>query len=304
MTSKGILIATRMDKKKAVELTRSIFNFLRKKNIDVYVETRLSPKFDGLYAKDLSTVTADLIDCVIVVGGDGTIMRVSNSLNQSNPPPILGVNIGSIGFLDETNERKVFKDLEKVINEEYIIEKVAKITAYIAKKNSEELKLSNSLNEILIISSKSSKVLQISVKINGVFLNRSYCDGIILSTSTGSTAYNLSAGGAIVFPNLNIIQLTSLNPFARAGLKPIIVPIDSEIEIELLRPRLNAKIIIDGQQEYKEIQPGSLIRIRKADSEFKFIRLSDDLYKNYFKRLKKKIIGVGLKVPLEDSPEE
>jgi NAD+ kinase len=293
-----------MDKKSAMELSRSIFNFLRERGIDVYVETRLSPKFDGLYAKDLSTVTADVIKFVIVVGGDGSIMRVSNSLNQNNPPPILGVNIGSIGFLDETNERKVFKDLEKVINGEYIIEEVAKITAYIVKKNSEEVKLSNALNEILIISSKSSKVLQISVKINGVFLNRSYSDGVILSTSTGSTAYNLSAGGAIVFPTLNIIQLTTLNPYARAGLKPIIVPIDSEIEIELLRPRLNAKIIIDGQQEYKEIQPGSIIRIRKADSGFKFIRLSDDLYKNYFKRLKKKIIGVGLKVPLEDSPEE
>jgi len=293
-----------MDKKNAVELARSIFNFLREKGIDVCVETRLSPKFDGLHAKDLSTVTADVIEFVIVVGGDGSIMRVSNSLNQKNPPPILGVNIGSVGFLDETNERKVFKDLEKVINGEYIIEEVAKITAYIVRKNSEELKLSNALNEILIISSKSSKVLQISVKINGVFLNRSYSDGVILSTSTGSTAYNLSAGGAIVFPTLNIIQLTTLNPYARAGLKPIIVPIDSEIEIELLRPRLNAKIIIDGQQEYKEIQPGSIIRIRKADSGFKFIRLSDDLYKNYFKRLKKKIIGIGLKVPLEDSPEE
>lgn len=293
-----------MDKKSALDLARSIFKFLREKGIDVYVEARLSPKFDGLYAKDLSTAKSESLKCIIVVGGDGSIMRVSSSLNQRDPPPVLGVNIGSIGFLDETNKRKVFEDLERVLNDDYVIESVAKITAYLVKKDSKEIKLSNALNEVLIISSKSSKVLQISVKINGVFLNRSYSDGVIISTSTGSTAYSLSAGGAIVFPTLQMMQLTTLNPYARAGLKPIIVPIDSEIKIKLLRPRLNAKIIIDGQQEYKEIQPGSIIKIRKANSSFKFIRLSDDLYKNYFKRLKKKIIGVGLPVPLEDSPEE
>ncbi|TXT67252.1 MAG: NAD kinase [Promethearchaeota archaeon] len=303
MTISTVLLASRMDKKNAMDLSRNIFNFLRDKGIEVSVETRLSPKFDGLYAKDLSTVVADEIDCVIVVGGDGSIMRVSNSLNQENPPPVLGVNIGSIGFLDETNQKRVFKDLEKVIKGEFIIEEVSKITAYLVKKNSEEIKLGNALNEILIISSKSSKVLQIAVKINGVFLSRSYSDGVIISTSTGSTAYNLSAGGAIVFPTIDIMQLTTLNPFARSGLKPIIVPIDSEIEIELLRPRLNAKIIIDGQKEFKEIQPSSVIKIRKADTKFKFIRLSDDLNHNYFTRLKKKIIGY-LKVPLEDSPEE
>jgi NAD+ kinase len=141
------------------------------------------------------------------------------------------------------------------------------------------------------------------VKINGVFLNRSYLDGVIISTSTGSTAYNLSAGGAIVFPTLDIMQITSLNAYARSGLKPIIVPIDSKIEVKLLRPRLDAKIIIDGQVSIKGITPKTKIRIRKADSHVKFLRLSKTLYTNYFRRLKKKIIG-QLRVPIDDSPEE
>jgi len=239
---------------------------------------------------------------LISVGGDGTLLRVANGVSQVDPPPIFGVNIGSIGFLDESNNRRVYKDLIKVLKGEFIIETCSKLTPYIVR-NSEEIKLNNALNEILIVSSKSSKVLQISVKVNGIFLNRSYLDGVIISTSTGSTAYNLSAGGSIVSPNLEIMQLTPVNSFARSGLRPMVLPIDSEIEITPLRPRLNARIIIDGQQTIKKIQPNTRIRIRKANAHTKFIRLTDNLYENYFRRLRKKIIGT-IRTPLDDSPEE
>jgi len=118
----------------------------------------------------------------------------------------------------------------------------------------------------------------------------------------GSTAYNLSAGGAIVDPSLDIMELTPLNSYARSGLKPIILPNSSEIEIKLLRPRLNAKIVIDGQRTFKKIQPNTIIKIRKSNSNSKFIRIAPDLSTNYIKRLRKKIIGT-VRVPLDDSPE-
>ena len=210
----------------------------------------------------------------------------------------MGVNVGSIGFLDESNERTVFKDLIRAINGEYNCEKCSKITPYIVK-NSEEIRLNNALNEILIVSSKSSKVLQVSVKINDVFLNRSYLDGVIISTSTGSTAYNLSAGGAIVNPTMEVMQIVPLNSFAGSGLKPMVLPIDSIIEVQLLRPRLNAKIVIDGQRTIKKIAPNTKIRIRKANSHNKFIRFS----KSYYKRLRKKILST-VRTPIDDSPEE
>ena len=159
------------------------------------------------------------------------------------------------------------------------------------------------MNEILIVSSKSSKVLLASVKINGCFLNRSYLDGLIISTSVGSTAYNLSAGGAIVKSTMDIMQLTPLNSFARSGLKPLVLPIDSEIEVQLLRQRLSANLIIDGQKTIKEIQPKTIIKIRKANSYTSFIRLSKSISDNYIRRLRKKIIGT-IRVPIDDSPEE
>ncbi|MFX1311281.1 MAG: NAD(+)/NADH kinase [Promethearchaeota archaeon] len=298
MEKKPIAIACRLDSEKAIKVAKRIFEFLIQKGEVVYLETRIAPKIFPHNGMDLAEMTNENIKFIVTIGGDGSILRVASSLSQKNPPPILGVNVGSIGFLDESNERTIFKDLIHALNGEYECEICSKITPYIVK-NSEEIKLMNALNEVLIVSSKSSKVLQVSIKINGSFLNRSYLDGVIISTSAGSTAYNLSAGGAIVNPILKIMQITPLNSFARSGLKPLIVPIDSEIEIQLLRPRLNAKIVIDGQRTIKEITPNTKIRIRNSKYQTKFIRFN----RSYYSRLRKKIIGT-LRVPLDDSPEE
>jgi NAD+ kinase len=303
MEKKGIALACRMDSKRAIDLTKEIFEFLVEKEEEVFLETRIAPKIFSPNSMNLIEMNNSNLKALLSIGGDGTLLRVASNVSQRDPPPIMGVNVGSVGFLDESNQRKVFRDLEKILDDKYIIEECSKITPYVVKKNSEEIRLNNGLNEVLVVSSKSSKVLQVSIKVNGVFLNRSYLDGVIVSTSTGSTAYNLSAGGAILFPTLDVMQITPLNAFARSGLKPIIVPDDAVVEIRLLRPRLNAKIIIDGQKIVRNIQPNTKIRIRKAESKAKFIRISDDLYSNYFRRLRKKIIGV-LKIPPSDSPEE
>jgi len=293
-----IALACRLDSERAIRLAKRIFEFLVQKGEVVYLETRIAPKIFPHNGMDLGEMTNENIKFIIVVGGDGSVLRVAGSLSQREPPPILGVNVGSIGFLDESNERTIFKDLTKALNGEYEYEMSSKITPYIVK-NSDEIRLSDALNEVLIVSSKSSKVLQISIRINNVFLNRSYLDGVIISTSTGSTAYNLSAGGAIVNPSLDIMQITPLNSFAGSGLKPIVVSLDSVVEIQLLRPRLDAKIVIDGQRIIKRIAPNTKIRIRKSNTKNKFIRFS----RSYYSRLRKKIIGT-VRVPLDDSPEE
>lgn len=302
LPKKAVALACRMDSERVFKLSKRILDFLTKKGEIVNVEGRIAPIFPLYIGKELISMTSENTKFLIAIGGDGTLLRVVGCLPQQDPPPILGVNVGSVGFLDESNEHTVFRDLNQILNEEYTIEECYKIIPYIIKDTSEEVKLNNALNEILIISSKASKILQISIKINNIFLNRSYLDGLIISTSMGSTAYNLSAGGAIVNPNLKVMQITPLNSFARTGLKPLIIPIDSEVEVKLLRPRLNAKIIIDGQIIIKKIQPNTRIVIRKSDGISKFIRLAKNNYDNYFDRLRKKIIGI-LKVPIDESSE-
>jgi len=302
MDRKGIAIACRMDSERALKLAKKIFELLVKKGEIVYLETRIAPKIFPPSAKNLDEMSDKEVKFVISVGGDGTILRVAHSLPQNDSPPILGVNIGSIGFLDESHERTIFSDLDKVFAGEYMLEECYKLDSYIVKGD-EEIKLASALNEILVVSSKNSKVLQVSININGSFVNRSYLDGVIISTPTGSTAYNLSAGGSIISPNTQIMEITPLNSFARSGLKPIILPLDSLVEIKLLRPRLTSKIIIDGQQTIKRIQPNTIVRVCKSNSVTRLIRFTNNLYENYFKRLRMKIIGT-VRTPIDDSPEE
>ncbi|MGV9171131.1 MAG: NAD(+)/NADH kinase [Promethearchaeia archaeon] len=304
MVKKAIAIASRMDSEGALKLAKKTFKHLIKKGEVVYLETRIAPKIFPHNGMDLAQMSASEIKFLISFGGDGSILRVAQGLTHQDPPPILGVNVGSVGFLDESMDTKIFDDIEKLLNEQYVIEKCSQITPYLFNKEGKKIKLNSALNEVLIVSSKHSKVLQISVKINGVFLNRSYLDGVIISTAIGSTAYNLSAGGAIVSPDLDVIQITPLNSYARSGLKPIVLPLDSEIEIKLLRPRLSGKIVIDGQEVIRDIPPNSRIFIRGSGKSIKFIRFKDNGPRSsYFTRLRKKIIGT-VNIPLDDSPEE
>lgn len=305
-TRASIALACRMDSDRAMALTKKIFDYLfRNKKEKVSLETRIAPRILSHIGKDLNEMTGANTKFLISVGGDGTLLRILNSVSQSNPPPILGVNIGSIGFLDESNENSVFNDIDKVLNGEYYVQTHTKIAAFILKRDQSEIKLGNSINEVLIVSSKHSKVMQVSIKINGVFLNRSNLDGVMVSTSIGSTAYNLSAGGAIVDPELDIMQITPLNTFTRSGLKPFIVPIDTNVEIKLLRPRLNARIIIDGQQVIRKVLPNTVIRIRKSRAQAKFIRLlKDNPSKGYVVRLRKKILGYKSSISFNETSLE
>jgi NAD+ kinase len=241
------------------------------------------------------------VKLIISVGGDGTLLRIAGNLPR-NPAPLFGINIGSVGFLDEfdfsESEDLIYKVLDRIIAGDYFIESSMRLSAVCNRK-----RLQNALNEVYIVSSKPSKVLHVSIKIDNVLLNTAYLDGVLISTQAGSTAYSLSAGGTLVDPRLKIIQIVPVNPFARTGgINPIIIPSTSEVEIELIRPKLNALVVIDGQQEY-HAYPRSIIKIRNADSNLKFVRLKKDFKSLYYEKLRLKIL-TGVKIPREDSPEE
>ena len=131
MEERSIALACRMDSDRAFDLTRKIFDFLvKKKNETVYLETRIAPKILPTNGRDLGEMTAENTKFILSIGGDGTLLRVAGSLSQQDPPPILGVNIGSIGFLDESNEGAIFRDINRALNEDYTIESVSKISSY------------------------------------------------------------------------------------------------------------------------------------------------------------------------------
>jgi NAD+ kinase len=283
--TRGIGIACRLDSPQAIEVVQLITDYLIGRNEKIFYETRISSKFISHYRKNLDEMTIENVKFVISVGGDGTVLRVAQTLPKKNPPPILGVNMGSVGFLDESEKDSLKQDLEKLFQGKYIITKSARISTFV-----ENQRLADSLNEVLIMSSKPSKVLYVNINIDGCHFTQSYLDGLIISTNTGSTAYALSAGGALIDPRLDSFEIVPLNPFVGTGqFRPLLVPSFSEITVELLRPRLVGLVVIDGQIEYK-INPKTTLKIRRSESDIHFIRFSDSVHRNYYEKIRTKIL--------------
>ncbi len=297
---KAIAIACRLDSQRALDITKEISDFLIEKGEKIFFENRIASKFISHFRKELNGMYGGPngnTKFVISVGGDGTVLRIAQNLPDKNPPPIFGVNMGSVGFLDESSIETVKEDLTKILAGDYAIEEAARLHTVVNGQN-----LPLALNEVLLISSKPSKVLHVKISIDSAHFTSAYLDGLIISTTAGSTAYALSAGGCLVDPRVQAIELVPVNPFAGTGLiKPLFVPSTSSIELELLRPRLNGVLVIDGQTEYR-IAPPQKIIIKQASSNIKFIRLNKKVHEGFYNRLKHKIL---YSKSLEDTgPEE
>jgi len=289
---KAIAITSRMDSIESIRLAKRIMSFLIEKGERVFLEKRICNRLGrGDLGMELNQMTENKIKFVISVGGDGSILRVFHKLPKKETPPVYGcAKIGtSIAFLSEGNEKTVYNDLEKILNGKYLIEKCSRLSTFLSTSPNSNIQLDEAINEVLLISAKQSKVMQISVKVNGEFLSNAYLDGLILSTPTGSTAYAFSAGGAILAPIIEVIQLVPINPYARSGLVPMVFPKDSKFEITLLRAHLNGTLIIDGRRVKTKIYPKNKIQVKMSEDVFKLIRLSD-INKSYFYRLREKIL--------------
>lgn len=298
---KAIAITSRMDSIESIRLAKRIMSFLIEKGERVFLEKRICNRLGrGDLGMELNQMTENKIKFVISVGGDGSILRVFHELPKKETPSVYGcAKIGtSIAFLSEGNEKTVYNDLEKILNGKYLIEKCSRLSTFLSTSPNSNIQLDEAINEVLLVSAKQSKVMQISVKVNGEFLSNAYLDGLILSTPTGSTAYAFSAGGAILAPIIEVIQLVPINPYARSGLVPMVFSKDSEFEITLLRAHLNGTLIIDGRRVITKIYPKNKIRVKMSKESFKLIRLSSNISKSYFSRLREKILP-RIKLPLK-----
>ena len=218
--TRGVGIACRLDSPQAIEVVQLITDYLSQKNEKIFYETRIASKFIPHYRKNLDEMTNENTKFILSVGGDGTILRLAQSLPRRNPPPILGVNLGSVGFLDETEKESLQTDLDKVFTGKYVLNKCSRLCTFV-----ENQRLNDALNEVLILSSKPSKVLYVNINIDGSHFTQSYLDGLIVATNTGSTAYALSAGGMLIDPRIDCFEIVPLNPFVGTGqFRPLLVP--------------------------------------------------------------------------------
>jgi len=179
------------------------------------------------------------VDLLICIGGDGTILRTLHALKS--PTPVLGINMGAIGFLAEVQPENSVSTLTGLL-EGFEVERKERLSAAITGAKA---KMPYAMNEAVVITSKPGKMLHFAIFIDGEELERLRADGVIFATPTGSTAYAMSAGGPIVDPKVNATIIVPIAPF-KLSARPTVVDINSEISLELLEMK-DAELVIDGQ---------------------------------------------------------
>ena len=274
-------IVSRTDKAEAMQVVRDIVEYLESHGHEALLETDTSLALDSpKHNFDLSEMETDFM---ITVGGDGTILRAS-MLMRNPETPIISVNMGSRGFLTEVLPEEVMEALDNILKGEYSIEDCLKLSS---RSLSSEGQFPDALNEVLIASSLPSKTLDFSIKVDGKHILDVQADGIIVAPPTGSTAYNLSAGGSIRAPQVEAMIITAICPYSY--FRSIVVPSSSVVEIELLKLNVDGLAIIDGR-EYTGLKPLSKVEIRHSEYKTRFVR-----FKSFYHRLEKRLIFRRLK---------
>ena len=222
------------------------------------------------------------LDLVVVLGGDGTLLKAARIYGERRAP-ILGVNLGGLGFLTEITQEEFYAILEKILQGEFQTESRMMLSAEIIRQG-RVLAPTSFLNDAVINKGALARIIDLETSIDNLFLTSYRSDGLIVATPTGSTAYNLAAGGPILHPALQTIIITPICPFTLTN-RPIIVQDNSIIDIRLGTKARDVWLTFDGQIGYP-LEPGDLVRIRKAAVQIELIKSP---FKNYFEILRTKL---------------
>jgi len=227
--------------------------------LDRETAKKLKRENQGMKIEDMS------VDFLICVGGDGTILRTLHYLQ--NPTPVLGINMGAIGFLAEVQPEEAVYVLTELL-EGFTVEKQERLSVEL---KGERGRIPYAMNEAVIITSKPGKMLHFAIFVDGVELERLRADGVVFATPTGSTAYAMSAGGPIVDPKVDAAIIVPIAPF-KLSARPTIVDINREISLALLGMK-EAELVIDGQF-YRKMGKEGRISITRGEPAF-FVKTGD-----------------------------
>lgn len=251
-------------------LARKISNYLEKKDVNVI------KLFEDKNLKE--NINKD-IDFAIVIGGDGTILNFVQNYYRSNIK-ILGINTGTLGYLTDTDSEDALDSIENILNNDYTID--SRIMLKCKYKDKERI----AFNDLYINKVSNTKMVEVNVDVNKTTLENFRGDGVIISTPTGSTAYNLSAGGPILKPNGNMLAITPVCPHMLYA-RPIIVDSDDNIDLSVnIDERQKAMIYVDGTP-FSYIIRGETVSITKSENTVRLIKTKD---KNFYNILKDKML--------------
>ncbi|MBU0727621.1 NAD(+)/NADH kinase [Patescibacteria group bacterium] len=283
---KRIGIASRLNLEKHEKTFHSVVRYLKKEGKDIYLEGRVATLMGIKKYKEFIPGKTE-VDLVLVMGGDGTILRITSQMKDINCK-FFGINMGHLGFLSEIPPVQVGKTLGRIFAGHYTIDRRTMLQVDL-ERGKKKIKRFHALNEASITQGTLSRLITLKTKVDGKKLANYRSDGLIIATPTGSTAYNLSAGGPIVYPSVKAIIITPICPHS-FNQKPIVIPDNKKVTVLVASDYEKINLTIDGQQSLI-VKNEDIINVQRGAS-VEFIRLPKE---SYFQTLRQKL-GWGGKV--------
>ncbi len=272
---KSVSIVVKPDNAEALVAAHGLLKWLSERNISVVGEP--------LIASDISTSSEPVdSDLVVVLGGDGTMIAAARLIGDGEPL-VLGINYGSLGYLTDFRFEEMLPALEAIFAGDCEIDRRVMLDAE-HWRDGEMQSSGRVLNDVVINKAALARIIEIEVCLNDLAVNTYRADGLIVATPTGSTAYNLSAGGPIVYPSMNAVVLTPICPFTLTN-RPIVVPDHATIELKLHDENEGVVLSLDGQTGYP-MRARDAVRIRKSSATLNLVQPTN---RNYFDVLRDKL---------------
>ncbi len=222
------------------------------------------------------------VDLILVLGGDGTMIATARLLGDAEVP-VLGINYGGLGYLAEFRIEELYAALESILSGDYRLDERVMLDVELLRGD-EKVTHNRVLNDVVINKSALARIIEIEAYFNRQFVNSFRADGLIVSTPTGSTAYNLSAGGPVIYPSMNAVVITPICPFTLSN-RPIVVPDDAVIELSLKTDQEDVALTLDGQVGFP-LKVEDRVVIRKSQTTFSLVQ---PMNRNYFDVLRDKL---------------
>ena len=261
------LLVTKNEREKSAPLVNEIKKFIEVRGGTAEITAR--PRDDS---KE-SIIVPEGTEAILTIGGDGTLVRAAQ-MTFLQDVPLIGVNHGHLGYLCDLDEESVFPAIEHMFADNYEIEERMMLSGHIRRTSGSETPVNHSLNDIVVISQDGKSVIRLTVYINGEFLYSLQGDGMIFATPTGSTAYNLAAGGPIVDPKTEAMLMTPINPHTLNSRSSIVLDPGDEISIEITPRRSTAKeaatVLFDGSFPYV-LEPQDRLIVKKSQCKTRMI---------------------------------
>lgn len=270
-----IALFTNIQKNHAKPLAIGIREFLQDNQVRVVAEDKTA---HAIGAEPLSTVNPKSVDFLISLGGDGTILHLLH-MHPELEAPVLGINLGSLGFMAEISIEAIYPTLQSLLKGEYEIQE-----RLMMKGETFHNQTCFAVNEIVVHRAHNPSLIELAIYLDGNYLNTFSADGIIVATPNGSTAYSLAAGGPILTPELNAFVLTPISPHTISN-RPIVLLPEHELQIHYISEYKDIEVAYDGFSHFS-MHTGEVFRITRSKRKFRLVTMPSY---DYFATLRTKL---------------